>query len=84
MEPAFPISITPRVFSQAKEWVEKLSFKGFSAMAVDDTKLNATIRTYWDSENERWVLLGVAGEPPVVADEDALEQIIEETRQIRL
>lgn len=74
------MTISPAVVRRAKNYVDKVKHAGFVALAVDDTKLTPAVRTYWDDDRSTWVLIGVAGEPPEVADEKELEQMIDEAK----
>lgn len=77
LEPSFPISICEQTFEHAKQWINKVGFVGYCALAVDDMKLHPALRTYWDSKKSQYILMGTAGEPPVIANEEELEKMLD-------
>src|SRR5258708_15202385 len=76
-EPHFPVAITSHVFSNAKGYLSKIDYKGFCALACDDTKLLPSLQPYYDPEQKLWMIVGNGGHPIVVANEDKLMQVLD-------
>ncbi|KAI0825548.1 hypothetical protein BC629DRAFT_1586451 [Irpex lacteus] len=76
--PRFPIGLVERVFVRAGQYLQELRYKGPLALSCDDTKLHAALRTCWDSETKKHVLLGGVGEPRIVASPEELEQALQD------
>ncbi|KAG1831168.1 hypothetical protein DFJ58DRAFT_824142 [Suillus subalutaceus] len=51
-----------------------------TSLSRDDTKLYAAWRVFWDANKQAHYLVGGVGEPYLVADPDALREIIEEVK----
>src|SRR5260221_9409958 len=82
-QPHFPIHITHLVYSRAKVYLSKISYEGFCALACDDMKLLPSLQPYFDKEQGVWMIVGVAGQPIEVANEQSLEQMLEEGNVIK-
>src|SRR5260370_22344443 len=76
-EPHFLVAITPHVFSEAKGYLSKINYKGFCALACDDTNLLPLLWPYYDPEQKSWMIVGNGGNPIIVANEDELMQVLD-------
>ncbi|KAG2152842.1 hypothetical protein DEU56DRAFT_977227 [Suillus clintonianus] len=57
-----------------------LSYRGPTSLCCDNTKLYSAWRIFWDAEKEAHYLIGGIGEPYLVANLDALREIIKEAK----
>ncbi|KAF4587012.1 hypothetical protein EYR40_011031 [Pleurotus pulmonarius] len=48
------------------------------ARAVDDTKLHAALRLYYDQSKKTWFLLGSTGDPLIIANPELLPELIQQ------
>ncbi|KZS86590.1 hypothetical protein SISNIDRAFT_420725 [Sistotremastrum niveocremeum HHB9708] len=74
--PRFPVGILEQCFLLALAYLEKIGYKGPLALGCDDTKLQAALTPYHDSETNTWKILGSTGEPIVVENLDQLAQVV--------
>jgi hypothetical protein len=65
------------VFQLARQYLDKLGYDGPVGLSCDDTKLKASLRTYWDPERKQYLLVGGVGEPRAVANMDEMRQLLE-------
>ncbi len=82
-DPRFPISITPQVYTRAKQYLTKIGFTGICALACDDTKLLPSLWPHYDQVRDVWMLVRGAGEPVEVRDKDTLQRVLEDQEIIK-
>lgn len=74
----FHTEIGPAVFDAAAAYAKSLGVPDISvAISCDDTKLQPTLRTYWDAEQQHHVLLGAVQGPVIVTGPDELSEVLE-------
>ena len=73
----------PQVYTQAKQYLTKIRFTGICALACDDTKLLPSLQSHYDQVRDVWMLVGGAGEPVRVRDEDTLQRVLEDQEIIK-
>ena len=71
------MAITSHIFSWAKGYLSKINYKGFCALACNDTKLLPSLQPYYDLDQESWMIVGNAGNPVVVANKDELMRVLD-------
>jgi len=76
-QPRFPMHICDKTFNLVDEHMKTLDYDGPVALSCDDTKLFATFRLYWDSEEMSYFLVGGTDGPLRVADPDKVREVIE-------
>jgi hypothetical protein len=76
-QPHFPLGICDHTFELAQDYVSKLNYSGPLGLSCDDTKLFAAYRTYWDTQENTWFLVGATGNPMRMADVDELREILD-------
>ncbi|KAE9389837.1 hypothetical protein BT96DRAFT_785558, partial [Gymnopus androsaceus JB14] len=77
--PCFPIGIQDSTFELVNEYCEKYNWpKGYPlALAVDDTKLFATLAPIFDAQSQTWCLVGAVGEASItIPDYETYQQTI--------
>ncbi|KAH8977094.1 hypothetical protein EDB92DRAFT_2002633 [Lactarius akahatsu] len=80
--PGFRQGISSQVLERALKHLEDYGYPVNAplALSVDDTKLLPTFRPYYDKHEDKWFLVGNAGDPLEIADVDALASQIECSR----
>lgn len=79
-EPRFPLKICPQTFELIMQHLKRLGYKGPLALACDDTKLNPSLRIYFDGHEDCYYLVGCTSGPLVVPDPDALSPILQQAK----
>jgi hypothetical protein len=72
------MDIGPRTFELVTEHLNALDYNGPLGLSCDDTKLFATFRLYWDSQEKSYFLVGGVDGPLImrVADAENIKQAI--------
>ncbi|KAH9016984.1 hypothetical protein EDB85DRAFT_1897861 [Lactarius pseudohatsudake] len=80
--PGFRQGISPQVLEHALKHLEDYRYPVNAplALSVDDTKLLPAFRPYYDKHEDKWFLVGNAGDPLEIADVDTLADQIEHSR----
>ncbi|KAG6848152.1 hypothetical protein H0H93_002909 [Arthromyces matolae] len=76
--PRFPLGISDRTFKMAAEHLDSIGYTGPVNLSCDDTKLNPSMRLYWDKDQQSHVLVGGDNGPYRVADPDQIQQLFDE------
>lgn len=56
--------------------LKALDYNGPLGISCDDTKLHATLWTYWDSQADQHFLVGHTGDPMPIANPQELQEIL--------
>ncbi|KAI9434879.1 hypothetical protein H4582DRAFT_2130928 [Lactarius indigo] len=80
--PGFRQGISPQVLERALKYLEDYRYPVNAplALSVDDTKLLPAFRPYYDKHEDKWFLVGNAGNPLEIADVNTLASQIERSR----
>ncbi|KAJ7197465.1 hypothetical protein GGX14DRAFT_574247 [Mycena pura] len=81
--PRFPIGFKPQTYDNAKKYCADYGYPLGApvSVAVDDTKLHAALRPFYDGPKKKWYIVGTTGEPMEVMDPDEINSILEELRR---
>ncbi|KAF7291444.1 hypothetical protein MIND_01289500 [Mycena indigotica] len=79
-QPKFPMTICEQTYELALKHLEALAWTGPVGLSVDDTKLCAAHRLYWDSEKGAYMLVGSSSGPFRVDNPDAVRKLIEQAQ----
>ncbi|KAF8956013.1 hypothetical protein BDZ97DRAFT_1672397 [Flammula alnicola] len=75
LKPSFMQGVNSKTLERAKQYLKDYNYPEDAPLAsgVDDTKLLPALRPYYDTEKEKWFLLGSIGEPMEVTDINLLQ-----------
>lgn len=79
-QPHFPIGITDNTFENVIGHLKVLNYEGPLALSCDDTQLLLALRPYYDVKKGQHFLLGIDGEPMLLAEPEKFEEIVQEGR----
>ncbi|KAI0309338.1 hypothetical protein OF83DRAFT_1179744 [Amylostereum chailletii] len=74
--PRFPITICKETFDAVEAYIKARHYDGPLAISYDDTKLHASLRTYWDESAQTHFLVGHKGEPIAIASTEVLQDLL--------
>lgn len=74
------MDIGPQTFKLVAEHLDALDYDGPVGLSCDDTKLFATFRLYWDSNEKSYFLVGGVDGPLRVADAENIKQVIQDAK----
>ncbi|TFY61742.1 hypothetical protein EVJ58_g4317 [Rhodofomes roseus] len=74
--PRLSIDIDDRTFELAVNYTTSVHYNGPLSLSCDDTKLHATLRTYWDPEKQMHFVIGAVDGPKAVADAEELRELL--------
>lgn len=74
------MDIGPQTFKLVAEHLDVLDYDGPVGLSCDDTKLFATFRLYWDSNEKSYFLVGGVDGPLRVADAENIKQVIQDAK----
>ena len=83
IRPTFLQGISPQALQHAHNYLDDYNYPADAplALSVDDTKLLATFRPYFDRSAGKWFLVGNVGEPLEVSDIDELADQINSAQE---
>ncbi|KAF7305276.1 hypothetical protein HMN09_00778600 [Mycena chlorophos] len=80
--PKLPLEIGPRTFSLLADRLKALNYHGPIALSCDDSKLQASLRLYWDAEKDSYFLVGSPRGPIPVDDPEHVRPILEDPANV--
>ncbi|KAF8959326.1 hypothetical protein BDZ97DRAFT_1923016 [Flammula alnicola] len=84
-KPSFMQGIGAQTLERARQYLKDYGYPsdGPLATGVDDTKLLACFRPYYDGSQKKWFMVGGTGEPMLVADIERLQAQIDEAKDLQ-
>ncbi|KAI0318142.1 hypothetical protein OF83DRAFT_1083107 [Amylostereum chailletii] len=81
--PRFSLTICERTFDNVVSYITARKYTGPLAVSCDDTKLHATMRTYWDEAAGTHFLIGHTQDPIPVASPEALQDLLQSNTLVK-
>ncbi|KAJ7205209.1 hypothetical protein GGX14DRAFT_368089 [Mycena pura] len=82
--PKLPLTIEDKTFSLLDAHLKAIDYTGPIALSCDDTKLQASLRLYWDGDEQSYYVVGAVGGPIRVMDPSMVGPILDDPNNVRL